>query len=56
MSEKEKIIMQESVMEIYDLFLNRVSTGRKLSVWTALKSLQEDEFDRLQKSQKPWPC
>jgi protease-4 len=32
LSEKEKNIMQESVLEIYDLFLNRVSTGRKLTL------------------------
>ena len=32
LSEKEKALLQESTLEIYDLFIDRVSKGRKLSV------------------------
>lgn len=32
LSDKEKALLQESTMEIYDLFIDRVSKGRKLSV------------------------
>lgn len=32
LSEKEKAILQESTLDIYDLFLDRVSKGRKLSI------------------------
>ncbi|MBP9197576.1 MAG: signal peptide peptidase SppA, partial [Saprospiraceae bacterium] len=32
LSEKEKALLQESTYEIYDLFIDRVSKGRKLSV------------------------
>lgn len=31
LSEKEKALLQESTLEIYDLFIDRVSKGRKLS-------------------------
>lgn len=29
---QEKAILQESTLDIYDLFIERVSTGRKMSV------------------------
>lgn len=32
LSEKEKALLQETTLEIYDLFIDRVSKGRKLSV------------------------
>ncbi len=32
LSDKEKSLLQESTLEIYDLFLDRVSKGRKLSI------------------------
>lgn len=32
LSEKEKALLQESTLDIYDLFIDRVSKGRKLSV------------------------
>jgi protease IV len=32
LSDKEKALLQESTLEIYDLFIDRVSKGRKLSV------------------------
>lgn len=32
LSDKEKALLQESTLEIYDLFLDRVSKGRKLSL------------------------
>ncbi|MBK8828715.1 MAG: S49 family peptidase [Saprospiraceae bacterium] len=31
LSEKEKNLLQESTMDIYELFIDRVSKGRKLS-------------------------
>ncbi len=32
LSEREKMLLQESTLEIYDLFVERVSKGRKLSI------------------------
>lgn len=32
LTDKEKAILQESTLDIYDLFIERVSTGRKMSV------------------------
>lgn len=51
LSDKEKALLQESTLEIYDLFIDRVSKGRKLSVdntksiaqgrvWTGKKGLE----------------
>jgi protease-4 len=58
LSEKEKGLLQEMTLETYDLFLNRVSTGRKLSidstkmiaqgrVWTGKKALEIGLVDTL---------
>lgn len=58
LSEKEKAILQESTLEIYDLFIDRVSKGRKLSVdstkmiaqgrvWTGRKAKQLGLVDEL---------
>lgn len=58
LSDKERMLMQESVHEIYDLFLERVSTGRKLPVdstkviargrvWTGQKALEIGLVDSL---------
>ncbi|MFZ1704178.1 MAG: signal peptide peptidase SppA [Saprospiraceae bacterium] len=58
LSEREKNLMQESVLEIYDLFVERVSKGRKLSldstkviargrVWTGSKAKEIGLVDEL---------
>ncbi|MGB4960668.1 MAG: signal peptide peptidase SppA, partial [Saprospiraceae bacterium] len=58
LSEKEKMIAQESTLEIYDLFIERVSKGRKLSiektkdiaqgrVWTGKKAKEIGLVDEL---------
>lgn len=58
LSDKEKMLMQESVLEIYDLFLDRVSKGRKLSldstkviargrVWSGQKALELGLVDEI---------
>ncbi|MBP6447696.1 MAG: signal peptide peptidase SppA [Saprospiraceae bacterium] len=58
LSEKEKALLQESTLEIYDLFIDRVSKGRKLSVdstkiiaqgrvWTGRKAKEIGLVDEL---------
>jgi protease-4 len=58
LSEREKELLQESTLEIYDLFLDRVSKGRKLSldstkviargrVWTGRKAMEIGLVDEL---------
>ena len=58
LSEKEKALLQESTLEIYDLFIDRVSKGRKLSVdstkviaqgrvWTGKRALEIGLVDEL---------
>lgn len=58
LSEREKELLQESTLEIYDLFLDRVSKGRKLSmdstkviargrVWTGRKAIEIGLVDEL---------
>lgn len=58
LSEKEKALLQESTLEIYDLFIDRVSKGRKLSVdstkfiaqgrvWTGIKAKEIGLVDEL---------
>jgi len=58
LSEREREVLQESTLEIYDLFLTRVSTGRKLSmdstkiiaqgrVWTGRKAKEIGLVDEL---------
>lgn len=58
LSDKEKKLMQESVLEIYDIFLDRVSKGRKLSldstkviargrVWSGQKALEIGLVDEI---------
>lgn len=58
LSEKEKVLMQESVLDIYDLFLDRVSKGRNLSldstkmiargrVWTGKRAVDLGLVDEL---------
>ena len=58
LSEKEKALLQEMTLETYDLFVNRVATGRKLSmdstkviaqgrVWTGKKALEIGLVDTL---------
>lgn len=64
LSEREKALLQESTLEIYDLFIDRVSKGRKLSidstksiaqgrVWTGRKAQEiglVDELGNLEKA------
>lgn len=58
LSEREKALLQESTMEIYSLFVDRVSKGRKLSVdstkviaqgrvWTGKRALEIGLVDEL---------
>lgn len=58
LSEKEKALLQESTYEIYDLFIDRVSKGRKLSVdstkviaqgrvWTGKRAIEIGLVDEL---------
>jgi protease-4 len=58
LSEKEKALLQEMTLETYDLFVNRVASGRKLSidstkmiaqgrVWTGKKALEIGLVDTL---------
>lgn len=58
LSEREKALLQESTLEIYDLFIDRVSKGRKLSVdstkviaqgrvWTGRKAKELGLVDEL---------
>jgi protease IV len=58
LSEKEKALLQESTLEIYDLFIDRVSKGRKLSVdstkviaqgrvWTGKRAIEIGLVDEL---------
>jgi protease IV len=58
MTAAEKVIMQESTMDIYDLFIDRVSKGRKLSVdstkviaqgrvWTGRKAVEIGLVDQI---------
>lgn len=58
LSEREKELLQESTLDIYDLFLDRVSSGRKLSldstkviargrVWTGRKAKEIGLVDEL---------
>ncbi|MBK9737761.1 MAG: signal peptide peptidase SppA [Saprospiraceae bacterium] len=58
LSDKEKELLQESTMDIYDLFIDRVSKGRKLSidstkviaqgrVWTGKKAKEIGLVDEL---------
>lgn len=58
LSEREKALLQESTLEIYDLFIDRVSRGRKLSVdstkviaqgrvWTGRKAKELGLVDEL---------
>ena len=58
LSEKDKALLQESTYEIYDLFIDRVSKGRKLSVdstkviaqgrvWTGKRAIEIGLVDEL---------